>query len=114
MLSIFWHMPARYAKWQQLHQIITAIFGSFCKVVQDKANRGVVGKFATFTYAFGTTLTEEEVRMARKTANDVTSNYTATQASMQCSYYDAAGQHTHVKCTYAYAAACAGPGEHPR
>jgi hypothetical protein len=65
-------------------------------------------------YAFGTTLSEEEVRVALKTANDVTFNYTASQASMQCSHYDAAGQHTYITCTAAKSDACAGPGEHAR
>ena len=61
--------------------------------------------------AFGTTLTGEEVSLALRTANSITSNYTGAEASMQCSYYDAAGGQAGVTCTMANASACARPGE---
>jgi hypothetical protein len=80
--------------------------------VQDEANRKIIGSLATFTYAFGTTLTEEEVRIALSTANAVTYNYSGVEASMHCSYYDAAGTQALVTCTSANTAACARPGKY--
>uniref|UniRef100_A0A383W3I5 Peptidase C1A papain C-terminal domain-containing protein n=1 Tax=Tetradesmus obliquus TaxID=3088 RepID=A0A383W3I5_TETOB len=79
--------------------------------VQDKANRGIVGTLATFKFPFGTTMTEDEVGIALRTANSVTFNYTGAEASMQCSYYDAAGEQASVTCIEANASACARPGE---
>jgi hypothetical protein len=63
------------------------------------------------SYVFGTTLTEGEVRIALSTANAVTYNYSGVEASMHCSYYDAAGRQATVNCTAGNAAACAQPGE---
>jgi hypothetical protein len=61
-------------------------------------------------HAFGTTLKTDDVRVALTTANAVTSSYTAAEASLVCSYYDAAGTLSKVTCTAANFTACAEPG----
>jgi hypothetical protein len=78
--------------------------------VQDPANLGVVGALETFKYAFGATLTADNVRVALSTANAVTASYTAAQATLQCSFYDAAGAFSKVMCSAANYTACADPG----
>lgn len=63
-----------------------------------------------FRYAFGTTLKEDQLRIALDTAATVTSAYSAVKPYVRCSRYDAAGDRTDVRCTMDNYAACAQPG----
>jgi hypothetical protein len=78
--------------------------------VQDPTNSNIVGKLSAFKYAFGTSLSADEVRIALETASDVTFSYFGEKPYMLCSYYDATGERFDARCTTANPAECARPG----
>uniref|UniRef100_A0A383W9S6 Peptidase C1A papain C-terminal domain-containing protein n=1 Tax=Tetradesmus obliquus TaxID=3088 RepID=A0A383W9S6_TETOB len=67
--------------------------------VQDKVNlrSGVVGDVTSFKYAFGSTLKEDQLRIALDTADKVTSVYSTVKPFVQCSLYDAGGSRGNVR-----------------